>query len=99
MNLDYGDMEESKNSFVDYDELDKEEIVDIEMQNQRRKKNMEKIKDRKKSNMIGLDFDNFNSVSSKSESFRQFCDCKPSILVVDDIYYNRKVIVEILKIF
>lgn len=53
--------------------------------------------------MIGCDFKNMNSMlSSKSDEnqiFRQSCDCKPSILVVDDIYYNRKVIIDILKEF
>jgi hypothetical protein len=33
MNLDYGDIEESKEMSVNYDELDKEEDVDLEMQN------------------------------------------------------------------
>jgi hypothetical protein len=32
MNLDYGDIEESKEMSVNYDELDKEEDVDLEMQ-------------------------------------------------------------------
>jgi len=45
-------------------------------------------------------FDDYGSFSSKSDkNYIKSCDCKPSILVVDDIYYNRYPIVDILKEF
>ena len=48
----YGSLEESKHFSLDEDDL---ESVDLEMQNERIKKNEDKIRQRKKSNLLGSD--------------------------------------------
>jgi hypothetical protein len=68
MNLDYGSQEESKHFSLNEDDLD-QDVIDVEMQNERAQKNRDKIKQTKKNNLIGDDdLDNFKNESGTSVS-------------------------------
>lgn len=60
--------------------------------------NEDKINKRKKSIIMGFYYDLRDSSISDSIQ-KNSCSCKPSILVVDDAYFMRKVIVDMLKEF